>query len=220
MDKFVNLQNKVDYCENKEFSDSHLTKLIADYALEEKFVVGHIGRFHVAKNHIFLLNVFKEIRKFKNNAILMLVGDGELRAEIESEIEKLGLKESVILTGQQSNVERFYSLFDVLVFPSLYEGLPGTIVESQAAAVPALVSENVTKDVAVTDYVKYLELEKSYEEWAKATLSFYEENYKSRSANFEKRYADTAKRLKDNGFDVKSEPAILEKYYLEMLNQK
>lgn len=185
-------------------------ELVNKYGLEGKFVVGHIGRFHYAKNHEFLLDVFKEITQLKNNAVLVLVGDGENRKMIEDKIKSLGLNESVILAGQQKNVSDYYQLFDIIVFPSRYEGLPGTIVESQAAAVPALCSDSITKDMAVTDYVEYLSLRDDVKLWAKKVVELSE---KKLSLNPEIK-------LKEAGFDVKSQCQMLEKRYFELLNIK
>ncbi len=184
------------------------------YGLDGKFVVGHIGRFHYAKNHEFLVDIFAEILKVKKDAALLLVGDGDLKKETEEKVKALHLEDKVIFAGRQSNPADFYHAMDLLIFPSRYEGLPGTIVESQAAALPALVSDAVTKDVAVTEYVRYCSLQKNAAEWAGEALGFYEERSRKTEGARE-----TAKQLKEAGFDVESQARMLEELYKSLLEE-
>ncbi|MED4375449.1 glycosyltransferase family 1 protein [Schinkia azotoformans] len=135
-----------------------------------KYVVGHVGRFNSPKNHDFLIDIFKLVHEKNNNSVLMLVGDGSLKQAIEKKVEKLGLVNSVIFTGVRSDIQDLLQAMDVFVFPSLYEGLPVTVIEAQASGLPSLISERITNEVKITDLVKYLPLEKGEGLWAKEVL--------------------------------------------------
>lgn len=179
-----------------------------EYGILDAFVVGHIGRFHYAKNHEFLVEVFAEIAKLKDNARLLLVGEGSLMEATREKCVSLRIEDKVVFAGKQSGVQDYYHAMDVIVFPSRYEGLPGTIVESQASGVPALVSSAVTKDVGVTNLVEYKSLEKTAASWARSTVALYDKNRVSPVV------ANTI--LKEKGFDVKAQVNSLTNMYLKM----
>ncbi|MEQ1128580.1 glycosyltransferase [Acinetobacter johnsonii] len=114
---------------------------------EDAFVVGHVGRFEEPKNHRFLIDVFYELRKKNNKAYLVLVGDGTLKAEIEKKVEDLDLIPYVIFTGLRKDVPVIMlSVFDIFVFPSLWEGLGLVVVEAQAAGLYCIASENIPRE--------------------------------------------------------------------------
>jgi glycosyltransferase involved in cell wall biosynthesis len=135
------------------------------------FVVGHVGRFHYAKNHDFLIKVFSEIRKLIADSKLVLVGDGELKVQIAEWIKACGIEDDVILTGTRKNVEDYYQAFDYFVFPSRYEGLPGTVVEAQTSGLRCLISDSVTDEVMITDLTESKSLDDPPLEWAKKIVS-------------------------------------------------
>ena len=135
----------------------------------KEIVVGHVGRFSSVKNHTFLLDVFHTIQR-KTESRLLLVGDGELRGEIEKKARQLGIEDQVIMTGVRSDVAELLQAMDVFVFPSLYEGLPVSLVEAQAAGLPCLISDKVPLECRVTDLVSQLPLAVGKEEWAERAL--------------------------------------------------
>jgi glycosyltransferase EpsF len=138
---------------------------------DNKLVLGHVGRMSEPKNHKFLLEIFSEL-KSKVDTVLVLVGDGELKEEIATDICKLGLTDDVISLGSRDDaVDIMASLFDVIAFPSLYEGLPLTVVEAQAVGIPIIVSQTITKEAEFDNkLVDYLPLTSSSEQWADAIL--------------------------------------------------
>lgn len=146
------------------------------YAVGDKFVIGHVGRFHEAKNHRFLIEVFAKLLEYRKDAVLMVVGDGPLKPDIVTWIDEADkenvaqgrttLKDKIILTGNQSPVEPFYQAFDLFLFPSIFEGMPGTVVEAQASGLYSLISDSITRMVKVSDHVEFFSLEKTAEEWA------------------------------------------------------
>ena len=124
--------------------------------LEDKLVIGHIGYMDTEKNHIFLLNVFEKLIKEHPEARLLLIGDGRLRSEIEIFIKEHNLGEYVQVLGKRSDVAQFYQCMDVFVLPSIFEGLPVTLVEAQTAGLPCVVSDTVTKQVNITNNIEYV----------------------------------------------------------------
>ncbi|MDR0221938.1 MAG: glycosyltransferase family 1 protein [Oscillospiraceae bacterium] len=139
--------------------------------LNGKFVVGHVGRFMPVKNHCFLIDVFYEIRKKDKDGVLLLIGDGELRRKIEEKADKLNLREDVLFLGGRDDVNELYPAMDVLVLPSLYEGLPVVLVEAQMAGLPAVVSDRVPGEAKFSDKVEFMGLRESAEAWAEKILA-------------------------------------------------
>lgn len=172
---------------------------------DDEFVIGHVGRFSPVKNHLFLLKVYKEILKEKKSKLLM-VGDGQLRKEIEQEIERLGIASNVILTGVRQDVCDLMQAMDVFVLPSLYEGLGIVGVEAQAAGLPCVFSENIPQEVILTNDAKRIALTTSMNEWAKQIL---EMKNKERT--------DTYDVICRAGYDINNNVKKLEEYYLNLL---
>ena len=134
---------------------------------DDAFVVGHVGRFLEVKNHKFLVEVFRHIHNKNPNAMLCLVGDGELRAATAAQVRELGLDASVLFLGNRNDVPRVLSAFDVFVFPSIWEGFPITMIEAQAAGLPCYVSDAVNEEVRLSTLVSFLSLSDGTETWAK-----------------------------------------------------
>lgn len=125
---------------------------------EDTFVLGHIGRITVPKNHQFLVELFADYYKENRNSKLLLVGDGELFETVQRQCTQLGISDAVIMVGSKTNTEDYYQAMDVFVFPSLWEGLPVSVVEAQANGLKCLLSDVITHDVDLTDQIKYLAL--------------------------------------------------------------
>lgn len=110
------------------------------------FTVGHVGRFAPAKNHAFIIDVFLETLRLRPDAILVLVGDGELRSETERKAIELGVADSIRFLGVRSDVAKLMQAMDVFLMPSLYEGLPLVLIEAQATGLPCLISDSIPRD--------------------------------------------------------------------------
>lgn len=160
---------------------------------ENTLLVGHIGRFMEQKNHVFLIEIFNDIIKLNQNVKLMLVGKGPLEEEIKKIVEKYGLENNVIFTGLRADIPNLLSAMDVLVFPSIYEGMPNTIIEAQATGLPSVISSTITKQADITGLVNYMDLSKSSKEWANSVISV---GKKSRE--------NTSKYFKLYGYDIQS----------------
>ena len=126
---------------------------------EDMMILGHIGRFSKPKNHKFLLNVFNHYHKINSNSKLLLVGDGELFESIKQHINQLGISDAVIMTGSKQNTEDYYQVMDIFLFPSLWEGLPVSVVEAQANGLQCIISDVITHDVDLTALIQYLPLD-------------------------------------------------------------
>lgn len=201
---YMLLTNAIDT--DKYVYDSKIREKVRDeFNLGEKFVVGHVGRIFAPKNHKYLLEVFKEILKEKSDAMLMIVGTGPMENEVKEKVKELGLTENVIMTGVRSDVNELMQAMDCFVFPSLYEGLPVTVVEAQTAGLLCFVSDTVTDEVSLTDLVTMLSIEKSPKEWADLILE--------KTASFKR--TNTRQLIIDAGYDIASTAEWLQKFYLE-----
>ncbi len=154
---------------------------------ENATVVGHVGRFMTQKNHGFLLDVFKEVLNRDKTARLLLVGKGELENSVREKVRTLGIEKEVVFAGVRSDIPDVLSAMDVFVFPSLYEGMPNTVIEAQATGLPCVISDTITREADITGIVKYLPLS-SPEKWADAALSFNVERASKKDVFIEKRY--------------------------------
>lgn len=141
---FVVIPNGIDFNRYKRVSDDVALQLKQDYHIgKDIFVAGCVAQFTPPKNHAYLLRVFKAMHEKNPNSVLMLVGDGDLRGRIEKQIELLGLKDCVILTGSQTDIPKFLSIFDVFLLPSIHEGLPVVAAEAQSLGVKCVFSKHI-----------------------------------------------------------------------------
>ena len=172
---FALRQNGLDL--NKfSFNQEGRNKIKKEFSIEDKLVVGHIGRFNEQKNHVFLLKIFKDINKMNPNSVLLLVGNGELQDKIKQKVKELGLETSVIFAGIRADVPQLLSAMDILVFPSYFEGMPNIILEAQTTGLPCLISDRITEEAKVCDCVKSMPLEKTSSDWANEAMVMKNDN--------------------------------------------
>lgn len=126
--------------------------------LEDKFVIGNVGRLERQKNHDFLIDIFAEVVKLQKNACLVLVGTGSLQNVLEQKVTSLKLNDKVKFLGFRNDRYRIMQGMDSFVFPSLYEGFPVGIIEAEASGLPIFASENITKSVSFTSNIYFLSL--------------------------------------------------------------
>lgn len=176
---------------------------------QNNIVIGNVGRFNVQKNHKFLIDVFYECVKRNPNAKLLLVGDGDGRKEIEEKVISLGIQNAVEFLGIRSDVNQLMRRMDVFVFPSLYEGLPVTMIEAQAAGLPCVISDHVSEECIVTkNRVSVMKLTDSAEKWAEHLLERAKE-----------KKIDTTEEIIENGYDICSAAKKLERYYIDKFGE-
>lgn len=166
----------------------------------DALVAGHVGRFMAPKNHGFLLRIFAEL---PDHARLLLVGDGVLRTNIEQQAKVLAIRDRIIFTGVRTDVDRLLQAMDIFLMPSLFEGLPVSIVEAQAAGLPCVISDKVPIECKKTDLITQLPLDASPAEWAEAVL-----------AAAKQPRTDTLMQIREAGFDIRANAEWLQNYYL------
>lgn len=179
--------------------------ILSELGLENKFVVGHVGRLHPQKNHDFLIDVFEEIKKKKSNAELILIGTGPLEEKVHSKVADRGLTESVKFLGNRKDMSRIYQAMDVFVFPSLFEGLGIVAIEAQAAGIPIVCSEGLPPETNITPIYRKLLLNDGAKKWADVAIEM---------AQSPVAHTDMQKYIVNAGFDMSATAETMEKYYL------
>lgn len=176
---------------------------------ENQLVIGNISRFAEQKNHLFLIDIFEKIREKSPDAVLLLVGDGERRPQIEAHILEKNLSSNTILTGIQSNTWDFYQAMDVFLMPSLYEGLPVSMVEAQTSGLPCCVSTSVPREAAITDLVQFHSLSDSAEKWCGWVLGCTNRPRRNMKAEIQKA-----------GYDISVTSKWLENFYMNVVTSR
>ena len=171
-------------------SEAVRKKKCEELGLRDTFTIGHIGRFSEVKNHKFLISVFVELCK-NIDAQLVLCGDGPLMDEVHRQVCEEGIEDRVTFTGVRNDIPDILQTMDVVVFPSLHEGLPFALVEAQAAGVPCVVSDTVSSEAGLTDIVNFVSLDAPIDEWVK-TICKYKDYVK----------VSKKKQLAEQGFDL------------------
>ncbi|WP_245830990.1 glycosyltransferase family 1 protein [Sediminibacillus massiliensis] len=188
-------------CEEFSYDESIRFFIRKKLNLENKFVIGHVGRFNPQKNHAFLIDIFYEVYKRNKNAVLLLVGEGYLEENIRKKVDKLSLTQSVRFLGLRGDVANIMQAMDLFLFPSLYEGLGVVLIEAQAAGLKCITSTGIPKEADVTDTVEFLKLKDSAERWAIKVLN----SDLQRNSGIQK--------IKDRGYDVQTNIEWLTSFY-------
>lgn len=203
------LPNAID-AEQFSFRADKANATRVDFGVEPQvFLVGHVGRFWAQKNHAFLIDIFKRIADLKPNSKLVLVGNGGRQNEIREKVQKLDLVDKVIFTGVRDDIPNLMQAMDVFVLPSLYEGLPVTMVEAQAAGLPCVISDKVPPECILTDgLVNVVPLSASPDTWAAKIL---EKRNTPRT--------DRRSEIAAHGFDIATEAVKLQEFYINVYEQ-
>lgn len=167
----------------------------------------HIGRFNLQKNHGFLLQIFAALMAKDSSYHLYLVGEGELKQEIEKMVKRLQLEDHVSFLGVRTDVDELLQAMDIFLFPSLFEGLPVSLVEAQASGIKCVISDGIPEEaILVDENVKILPLKKSAKHWAQEILKL----------DLGKR-EDVSEIIKAKGYDIRDNVKKLEQQYLKLL---
>lgn len=172
--------------------------------VEDSFVIGHVGRFTAQKNHRYLLDIFKEIYCRNPQAVLLLIGTGELEPQIKETADKLGIMGAVQFLGVRQDISELMQAMDVFLFPSCYEGLGIVLIEAQASGLRCIASDVVPHESKITNLLTFLSLRKSKEEWADEALKY--------SGGYMRE--DTAEQIIAAGYDCATAARRLQDYYL------
>lgn len=174
--------------------------------VEDKFVIGIVGRLSEQKNYPFLWRVYKKVLEKRNDTALIVVGRGTEEKEIKSLAKKMGIYDKISFLGIRDDVPELLNAMDLFVFPSLYEGLPVVLVENQSNGLMSFASDKITNEMAVTDLVKFLPIEGTEDQWAEEIC-----NYKPSIENRE----FYRQQIIDNGYDIKSASLEMQNFYLK-----
>lgn len=174
--------------------------------LHNHFVVGHVGRLSYQKNHAFLVDIFYEIIRKRQDSLLLLVGAGEKEEEIRKKVALLGLEDQVIFLGKREDVSEIYQAMDAFVLPSLFEGLPLVGLEAQFAGLPCFFSDRVPAEAGIGDNAHFIPLEKESAFWADQILKNGTQKVREIDLN-EGNYSN---------FDITKAARILEKRYVAL----
>lgn len=158
-----NCINYQDYYFNKEYY-LYYKKL---FNIDKEIVIGNIGRMEYQKNQLFVLDIFKDLLDINNNYKLIIIGTGSLKKKIIKKINKLKLNNKVILIDKDNNINKLINIFDIYLFPSIYEGFPLTLIENQVNNSYCITSSNINKNTKISNKIKYISLDKSSLEFAK-----------------------------------------------------
>ncbi len=164
------MRNAVDF-KRFTFDEEKRNRIRKKLRIEDKMVIGHVGRFTFAKNHEYLLDIFVEVHKKIPESVLILVGDGELWDQIIEKIKRIGIEEQVLLIGKTSVPEDYYPVIDVMIVPSVFEGLSMTTIESQISGIPTLISEAVPDETIISNGIIRRSLRENASEWAGSCMN-------------------------------------------------
>ena len=169
--------------------------------MENHFVIGHVGRFNDQKNHTFLIDIFYDLLKVEPEAILLLIGSGELEENIKEKVQRLGIENQVKMLGVRDDIPCCMQAMDVFVLPSNYEGLPVVGIEAQAAGLPCVFSDQITEEVKITNNVEFLPIQE--------TKPWVEQIQKEKK--FERK--DTIEEIKNHHYAIEQTAQKLQEFY-------
>ncbi len=200
--KTVFVPNAID-CEAFEYDGLRRGKMREELGLSGKYVIGHVGRFHYAKNHEYLLQVFAALcKRGEKEYVLLLLGEGGGMEAAKKQAEDLGISDRVLFAGNKRNVYDYYQAMDYFVYPSRFEGLPGTVVEAQVSGLRCLMSDSICTEVMATELVHAMSIEDAPERWAEYIVDTQDYERSGRREQMEKA-----------GFDVKAQARVMTRFY-------
>lgn len=173
-------------------------------------VFGHVGRLCDQKNQLRLVDIYAEIVKRIPNSCLMMIGRGEQEGEITEKVKKLHLENNIKFLGIRDDVHALLNVMDAFVFPSKYEGLPFTLIETQCNGLPAVSSDIVTPQVRVSNCLTFIPLDSSDAMWAEKAIELSELEHDDRA------WKDVQKA----GYDIDIEAEKLRDFYFKCIDGK
>lgn len=207
-DYFSVLKNAIQ-SDKFSYSEEIKQRKLQELGLEGKFVIGHIGRLSLPKNHNFLIDIFKEVSQRESNAVLILIGVGPLENELKKKVLNLHLQEKVIFLGLRDDISELLQAMDVFVFPSLWEGLGVAVVEAQATGIPCVISDVIPEEVDINaNLVQMLSLDKPASAWADKISEVKISNRHSKQLE-----------VVESGYDIMSTANWLQDFYLKKVTE-
>lgn len=197
------LNNAID-TEKFAFSSERRKEVREKLGIKNNFVIGHVGRFTYQKNHTFLLSLVKKLSITIPEIRLLLIGVGPLEEETRDLVKEYEIEEQILFLGNREDVPALMSGMDLFLLPSRFEGLPLVLVEGQCSGLPCISSDLVTKEVALTDLIRFFPLEEDL--WVEAVKTAYDAQGKVKRKSQEDL-------LKEVGYDLNTQVKVLEELY-------
>ncbi|RXJ45962.1 glycosyltransferase family 1 protein [Gelidibacter gilvus] len=202
----VTIINNAIHASSFSYNTIKADKMKEEFGIKNKKVIGHVGRFNEQKNHFLLIKIFNEIYKKNNNCVLLLIGNGNLKDKVKEEAKRLNIYKNILFLGLRDDIPELLQGFDLFLFPSLYEGLPVTLIEAQASGLKIITSSTVTKEVDITGLITFIDLEKPEFHWAESVLNNINYNRKN-----------TFNQIKEGGYDIFENAKKLQIFYLNII---
>ena len=190
--------NRFDF--NAEYRDEIKNK----YSINDKFVVGSLGRLSFEKNHEFMIDIIHKVLMVDNDVVLLIVGNGDMYDRIYNKCKDLNISEHVVFTGAQAESFKYYSAFDCFVMPSIYEGMPVTAIEAQISGLPVFLSDRITNDCVISNATRLLSID-CVDIWKEVIVNIKNSDYE----NERKKY-----KIEFDKFDRKKTYCIIKDIYM------
>ncbi|MBO0454017.1 glycosyltransferase family 1 protein [Candidatus Enterococcus murrayae] len=188
------------------FDEKSREKIRTELNVNDTFLLGHVGRFAAVKNQRFLIELFPEILKFHPNTKLIFLGSGPLLEENQLYVNEKGLQDDILFLNKKSNINEYMMAMDLFLFPSLYEGLPLALIESQATGLRSVVSDKVTSDADLTGSISFCDITDK-QQWLETIKHSISTNYPRNTQ---------AEILRQHGYDIKRTATTLQELYLNL----
>lgn len=204
--KYIIINNAVDVKKFK-YNEIIRKKIRQDLNVEDKFVIGHIGRFSEQKNHKLLIKIFIQFLRENKNTVLLTIGEGELKNDIEEMVKQNNIEDKVILLNPVSNVNDYLQAMDVFILPSKFEGLPVVAVEAQTSGLNVIASDTISKEIPIRELTKYCCLD-NIDMWCEAIK------------NIDKKRIDRESDIVKANYSIYEETKKLQKLYKLMIEKE
>ena len=208
--KAIHLNNAID-TNRYIFSGAKREKVRNELGLSDStLVVLHVGSFVMPKNHPFIIDIFQQFHKLHEDSVLLLTGAGPKRQAIEEKVARLGLQGYVRFLGSRDDIPDVMMAADAFLFPSIFEGLPVTLIEAQSTGLNCLISDRIPKEVIVTQRMHVMSLNQTAEQWAEQLLQL---------AASTKERTSTLQQVIDAGYDVSKNAPLLQDFYISQIEK-
>lgn len=188
------------------FNSERRAQVRKEYNIDDKFVIGSIGRLEEQKNYLYMIDVLEKYVKINRNACFLLAGDGSQKDEIINRAKEKGVEKNLVMIGKTECPEKFYSAMDVFVLPSIFEGFGFVNIEAQVSGLPCVVSTAVPREINISDRVQFVGF--NVDEWCVAL-----EKARESVEN------TTRKTVKTDKYDIKNECKRLESFYSKLADK-
>ena len=207
--QFTVLKNGIE-TERFQFSEEKRRRIRQEFGLADNTVVLNVGAFRKQKNHQRIIEIFRDYLKDNPGAILLLVGEGDLRQEVVHRVHELGIEKRVIFTGNRSDVDAIMSASDMFLFPSFYEGFPIAMIEAECSGLPCMISDVITEQSRFDGLCTAVSLEEDNSSWVKAMTQIKENKNREKWAEI----------VRSKGLGIDSEIRQMETIYDHLMGDK